>query len=90
MTTLPAPTIAFSPIVIPGKRVALAPIDAPFLINIPANCQSVFLDFGYLSLQNVTLGPINTSSSMTIPSQICTPHLTVTLLPIFVLFSIKT
>ena len=32
VTTEPAPTIALSPIVIPGKIVAFAPIDAPFFM----------------------------------------------------------
>lgn len=54
--------------VTPGSIVALAPIDAPFLIRIDSNLKFVFLLFGYLSLQNATLGPINTSSSMVIPS----------------------
>ena len=35
VTTAPAPTVAYSPIVNPGKIVALAPILAPFFTVIP-------------------------------------------------------
>ena len=89
VTIAPAPIIAFSPMITPGKMVAFAPIDAPFLIQIPSKQKFLFFDLGYLSLQNVTFGPINTSSSTFIPSHIWTPHLIVTLSPISTSFSIK-
>ena len=40
VTTLPAPTIAFSPIVIPDSNVALEPIEAPFLTKVGIQTQS--------------------------------------------------
>ena len=57
VTTLPAPIIAFSPIIIPPNIVELAPIDAFFftiVFNKPKDCFAR----GYLSLVKVTLGPI--------------------------------
>ena len=40
VTMLPAPTIAFSPTVMPHSRVALEPMDAPFLISVGMHVQS--------------------------------------------------
>src|ERR1700722_11192828 len=40
VTTLPAPTIAFSPIVVLDKIVDPAPIDAPFLMTVRSTFQS--------------------------------------------------
>ncbi|MDN3649303.1 hypothetical protein QWZ13_10295 [Reinekea marina] len=68
VTTEPAPTIEFSPIVIPGNTVALAPMLAPFLIVIPRNLSGYCFDRGITSLVNVTFGPINTLSSIRVPS----------------------
>src|SRR5690606_28746163 len=69
-TTLPAPIIAFSPIVIPGSMVALAPIEAPLLTRVLRNISGYCFDLGRRSLVKVTFGPINTSSSKYTPSQI--------------------
>jgi hypothetical protein len=40
VTTLPAPTMAFSPTVIPPNKVAPEPIEAPRLIKVRSQCQS--------------------------------------------------
>ena len=60
--TLPAPIIALLPIVIPAIIVALAPIDAPFFMIVFSNFSGYFFELGQISLVNVTLGPIQTSS----------------------------
>jgi len=68
VTTLPAPTIAFSPMVTPHKIVELVPMEAPFLTNVGTTCQSASVckppfgtvERGYLSLINETLWPIKT------------------------------
>ena len=70
VTTLPAPTIAFSPIVIPGKIVEPAPIDAPLQTYVFNNFHPAFLERGNLSLVKVVLAPTITLSSNSIPSQI--------------------
>src|SRR5262249_44266006 len=78
VTTLPAPTIAFSPTVIPHNNVALEPMDAPRFTRVGSHVQSAFfcnlpsavVARGNLSLMKVTLCPIKTSSSMVTPSQI--------------------
>jgi len=40
VTTAPAPTNAFSPMVIPARIVALLPIEAPFFTWVPITFQS--------------------------------------------------
>src|SRR5271166_4742179 len=77
VTTLPAPTNAFSPTVTPARMVAPDPIDAPFLISVVSsfqsssvcNAPSAFVARGYLSLMKTTPCPTNTSSSIMTPSQ---------------------
>src|SRR5271166_3563459 len=77
VTTLPAPTMALSPIVTPARIVAPDPIDAPFLISVVSsfqsssvcNAPSAFVARGYLSLMKKTPCPTNTSSSIMTPSQ---------------------
>src|SRR5262249_40392396 len=77
VTTLPAPTIAFSPTTTPHKIVELVPMEAPFLMRVCTTCQSAsvwrappsLVERGYLSLMNETLCPMNTSSSIVTPSQ---------------------
>ena len=44
--TLPAPIKAFSPIVIPGRTVEFAPIDAPFLTKVLCSLKFLFFDLG--------------------------------------------
>src|ERR1051325_497621 len=78
VTTLPAPTIAFSPIVTLQRIVAPDPIDAPLHTLVFSTFQSASVcnpppatvARGYTSLMNVTLWPTNTSSSISTPSQI--------------------
>jgi len=84
----PAPTIAFCPIVKPGKMVVFAPMDAPlrtYVVGI-----SVDIDGCAKRVVWSALGPINTSSSRVMPSHNCTPHLQWRDRPISTLFSIKT
>src|SRR5512143_277291 len=77
VTTLPAPTIAFSPMVTPHRIVVLVPMEAPFFTRVgttfqsPSVCRrpSPAVERGYLSLINDTLCPTNTSSSIVTPSQ---------------------
>src|SRR5213078_4505739 len=77
VTTLPAPTIAYSPTVIPQSKVALEPIEAPFLTREGMHFQSASVckrpsasvARGIRSLMKVTLCPMNTSSSNVTPSQ---------------------
>ena len=57
VTTAPAPTNALSPITIPHNKTAPAPIEAFFLIKVRPSLNGCFA-LGYLSLVNVTLGPI--------------------------------
>jgi hypothetical protein len=56
------------------------PILAPLLTIVFNSFQSLLL-FGYLSLVNVTWGPMKTSSSMTTPVGIKVNALILTLLP---------
>src|SRR6476619_4937296 len=77
MTTLPAPTIASSPIVTRDRIVALEPIDAPRFTTVGSTFQSAsvcsspaaVVARGYESLMNMTPWPTNTLSSMVTPSQ---------------------
>src|SRR5579859_7323726 len=77
VTTAPAPTSAYSPIVTPGTIVALEPIDARRLTRVGMTFQSSsvigepskLVAFGKGSFVNITPWPIKTSSSMTTPSQ---------------------
>src|SRR6266436_1865442 len=77
VTRLPAPTIAFSPIVTLQRMVDPEPIDAPLQILVFSTFQSASVwsppsgtvARGYTSLMNVTLCPMNTLSSMSTPSQ---------------------
>src|SRR5881409_1324493 len=78
VTTAPAPTIARSPITMPGRMVVLAPMEAPRFTNVCTNVGGYCLLRGNASLVKVALGPMKTSSSMVIPSHNWTPHLTVT------------
>src|SRR5271157_4809199 len=78
VTTLPAPTMAFSPMVTPHRIVAFDPMDAPFLTYVGTTLQScsvcrlppLVAERGYLSLVNMTPWPTNAKSSITTPSQI--------------------
>ncbi len=98
VTTLPAPTIAFSPIVTPQRMVELVPIEAPLFTSVGTTFQSAsvcipppgVVERGYLSLMNETLCPTNTSSSIVTPSQMNVWLETFTFLPIFAFFWIST
>src|SRR5690348_10985051 len=81
VTTAPAPTIAPVPISMPGRIVAFAPIEAPSWTIVRGYSSSHWRLRGIGSLVKVAFGPTKTSSSSTIPSQSCTPHLTVTRSP---------
>ncbi len=78
VTTLPAPIIAFSPIVTLDRIVAPELIEAPFFTNVVSTFQSSsvcnlpsgFVARGKVSLMNVTPCPTKTLSSMVTPSQI--------------------
>ena len=77
MTTLPAPTITFSPILMLERIVVPEPMEAPLLMTVRSTFQSAsvcsfpstVMARGYLSLTNVTPCPMKTLSSMTTPSQ---------------------
>src|SRR3989304_4883580 len=77
VTTLPAPIIAFSPIVTLLSMVAPDPTDAPFFTTIGSTFQSFsvcnspedVVARGYVSLINVTPCPMKTLSSIVTPSQ---------------------
>ena len=77
MTTLPAPMIAFSPMITLERIVEPEPIDAPFFTRVGSTFQSAsvcnFPSFavarGKESLIKVTLWPMKTLSSMVTPSQ---------------------
>src|SRR5271157_1413362 len=98
VTTLPAPTMAFSPMVTPQRIVELVPIEAPFLTTVGTTFQSAsdcsdpsaLADLGYLSLMNETLCPMNTLSSIFTPSQMNVWLETFTLFPITAFFWIST
>ena len=78
VTTLPAPIMAFSPIVTLLKIVQLEPMEAPLLTSIGSTFQSFsvwrapfpLVARGYVSLMKTTLWPIKTLSSIVTPSQI--------------------
>src|ERR1043165_5516911 len=78
VTTAPAPTNAFAPIVMPHMSVALLPMLARVLTRVgitfqsEADCSepSALTARGYGSLINITPWPTNTPSSMVTPSQI--------------------
>ena len=63
MTTLPAPTNAFSPTSTPGSNVLFAPILAPRPTCAPFNISLTKGDRGYLALVMTTFGPIQDSGS---------------------------
>ena len=90
VTTAPAPTMASSPIETPGRIVAAAPMDAPFETTVLADACLGILLLGNRSFVKVALGPMNTSSAISIPSHSCTPLFTVTRSPTVTSFSIKT
>jgi hypothetical protein len=70
VTTLPAPTIASSPMVLPAMMVALAPIEAPRLTSVGTNPPvGRRPERGNGSLVKATPGPTKTSSSSRTPSQ---------------------
>src|SRR3981189_2411476 len=73
VTTEPAPTSAYSPMVLPPMTVTLAPIDAPRPTVVATGSQSVDCDRGYRSLVNTTPGPTKTSSARVTPA--CTDAL---------------
>ncbi len=98
VTTLPAPTIAFSPTVTPARIVALEPIEAPFLTSVGMHTQSASVwspppsavARGYMSLMKVTLWPMKTSSSIVTPSQMKVWLEILQFCPIFAPFWIST
>ena len=77
VTTLPAPTMEFSPMVSPPRMVEPDPIDAPFFTRVDSQFQSPFVRTrplpsvarGQRSLMNITPWPMKTSSSIVTPSQ---------------------
>ena len=77
MTTLPAPTMACSPMMTFERIVAPDPIEAPFLTSVVSTFQScsvwsspsAVVARGYESLMNVTPWPMKTWSSIVTPSQ---------------------
>jgi hypothetical protein len=73
----------------PGRIVAFAPIDAPALTIVVRNLAGRCRLRGKMSFANVAFGPMKTSSSMTTPSQSCTPHFTVTRSPTVTSFSMN-
>jgi hypothetical protein len=78
VTTAPAPTSAFSPMVIPHKMVALLPMEAPFFTKVSTRVQSAsvwgdpsgLVARGNKSFVNITPCPIKQLSSICTPSQI--------------------
>lgn len=90
VTTEPAPTMAPSPMMIPGRMVAFAPMEAPFLTTVFLKASGYILERGKGSFEKVALGPTKTLSSIVMPSQSCTPHLIVQLFPMVTSFSMKT
>lgn len=94
VTTLPAPTTAFSPMVTPHKIVEPVPMLAPFFTTVGMTLQSAsvcscpfsLVARGYLSLINETLWPIKTWSSIVTPSQINVWLETLTARPILAFF----
>ena len=84
VTTDPAPTRAFFPIIIPGRIVEFAPILAPCLISGPLRFFFTSGDRGYFAFVRTTLGPIHESSSNTEYSGIKTWLWMRTLFPMFI------
>ena len=70
VTTLPAPTKEFAPIIIPGSSVEFAPIFAFFFIVGPYIFSLTSGNLGYKALVITTLGPIQQSSSSIVYSGI--------------------
>ena len=87
VTTAPAATMALLPMVMPGRMVAPAPIEAPASTTVCRKCAGALLLRGKRSFVKVTFGPIKTSSPTRKPSHSCTPLLTVTRSPITTSFS---
>src|SRR5689334_7511986 len=77
VTTAPAPTRAFFPMVRPASMVAFEPMLAPVFTTVGMTSQSasdcgdpsLFVACGYLSFVNITPCPTNTLSSIVTPSQ---------------------
>src|SRR6218665_577581 len=90
VTTAPAPTIACAPTVMPGSKVALAPIDAPWRTTVRAKASGRCRLRGKRSLLKVALGPTNTSDSSRMPSHRGTPLWMVTPSASHTSFSMKT
>src|SRR5580765_2926530 len=98
VTTLPAPTIAFSPISMPHRIVAPEPIVAPrrtivgTIVQSPSPCSSPrsFTARGKRSLMNITPCPTKTWSSISTPSQMKVWLDTLTRRPTFAPFWIST
>lgn len=71
VTTLPAPTRAYSPIVTPHTTVTLAPIDAPRHRRVGRySFFRLMKARGFMTLVNTADGPTKTSSSRVTPSYI--------------------
>src|SRR5574343_1411654 len=68
VTTDPAPTTAFSPMITPQRIVLLAPIVAPFLTRVLAKLPFLFA-LGCFTLVKTVCGPRNTPSSNSTPGQ---------------------
>ena len=60
VTTAPAPTIAVRPMRMPGRMVALAPIDAPSWTIVCAKASGYSFERGKMSLVKVAFGPMKT------------------------------
>jgi hypothetical protein len=89
VTTEPASTIAFLPIMILGSVFVFAQIEAPLQIQVIKKTVRCTLLLGNILLVKVELGRIKTSSSRVTPYHICMPHFMVTRSPMVTLFSIK-
>src|SRR3989344_2677025 len=94
VTTEPAPTIEFFPIVMPPNMVALAPIEAPFLTIVFSGFQSLPISFnfpftvalGILSFTKQACGPTKTSSSRITP---CGRNANACILQFFPIFTLS-
>src|SRR3989304_4303550 len=83
VTTLPAPTMAYSPIVIPQIIVEFAPMLEPFLTTVGTTRSSPQMNaLGYRSFVKTTEGPTKTSSSISTPLYIVEKFWIFTLFPI--------
>ena len=89
VTTEPAPTLAFSPMVKLGKIVEFAPMVEPLPTIVGGSSLHLPRDGAYLSFVKTTPGPINTLSSMITFSGMNTPYPIETLEPIFTLLPIS-